>query len=98
MEPAKFESLDNAATLMGVSKQALISIRDPLSLRGKVETMYSSSNGLRIDRHHNIYPSWININFFQAVLFFKKPIKIFASKMPHSNFKYRFAWLNSGTL
>ena len=37
----------------------LISIRDPLSLGGKVEPKSSSSSGLR---RHNIYPSWININ------------------------------------
>ena len=46
-----------------------ISIKDPLSLEGKVESKYSSSSSFRIVKWHNIYPSWININL--SVFFLK---------------------------
>ena len=64
MKPKKYDSLLDAASDIGVSRQTLtfISIKDPLSLEGKVESKCSSSSSLRIVKWHNIYPSWININ------------------------------------
>ena len=70
----------------------LVSTINPSSQEEKVEPKYSSSSGLS---RHNIYPSWININIFWSMDFSKKPIKIFTSKMPHSNFKERYHLLKS---
>ena len=66
----------------------LISIKDPLSLGEKMEPKSFSSSGLR---HHNIYPSWINISLEGPFL---KPSKILTSKMPHSKFKAKSCPLN----
>ena len=49
MEPSTIKSLSEASKFIGVSRQTLellISIRDPLSLEGKVEPKYFSSSGL----------------------------------------------------
>ena len=43
----------------GKLSSMLINIRDPSSLEEKVEPKSSISSGLR---HHNMYPSWINLN------------------------------------
>ena len=71
----------------------LISIRDLLSLCGKVEPKSSSWNDLS---QHNTYPSWISINL--AVLFFQNLSNFFASKMPHSKFKHGPTFLARGVM
>ena len=63
MEPTNFESLHDATAFMGVPKQTLTYAYKHKRLvitRWKGGAKSSSSSGLR---HHNIYPSWININF-----------------------------------
>ena len=105
MEPTKFESLEDAATFMGVSKQILIythniSIGNPLSLGGKMEPKYFSWSGLRIVRQHNIYPSWINLNLAgQGFFSFQENLSNFLlhdKKIPHSMFKAKPHPHNSG--
>ena len=61
-----------------------------------MEPKYSSSNGLRIARRHNIYPSWIIINL--AGFFRKTSEKFLQVKcLTISLFTSRLIYLDLGT-